>query len=60
MELDFNDPSWKQKFQEDWNDHFNLPHITDIYDLKVETKVNYILTQENEILCTLSPLSSLY
>ena len=34
MELDFNDPSWKQKFQEDWNDRFNLPHISDTYDLK--------------------------
>ncbi|PUZ51636.1 hypothetical protein GQ55_6G204200 [Panicum hallii var. hallii] len=34
VELDFNDPSWKQKFQEDWEKRFNLPSITDIYDLK--------------------------
>ncbi|XP_044955945.1 ATP-dependent 6-phosphofructokinase 5, chloroplastic-like isoform X2 [Hordeum vulgare subsp. vulgare] len=34
VELDFNDPSWKQKFQEDWDNRFNLPRITDIYDLK--------------------------
>jgi 6-phosphofructokinase 1 len=34
VELDFNDPSWKQKFQEDWEQRFNLPSITDIYDLK--------------------------
>ncbi|BAF23810.2 Os08g0439000 [Oryza sativa Japonica Group] len=34
VELDFNDPSWKQKFQEDWDKRFNLPRITDIYDLK--------------------------
>ncbi|KAL5206348.1 hypothetical protein ABZP36_034557 [Zizania latifolia] len=32
--LDFSDPSWKQKYQEDWNRRFSLPHITDIYDLK--------------------------
>ncbi|XP_047085437.1 ATP-dependent 6-phosphofructokinase 5, chloroplastic-like [Lolium rigidum] len=36
-ELDFSDPSWKQKFQEDWDERFNLPHITDIYDLKPRT-----------------------
>lgn len=34
VELDFNDPSWKQKFQEDWEQRFSLPSITDIYDLK--------------------------
>ena len=34
VELDFNDPSWKQEFQEDWEERFNLPSITDIYDLK--------------------------
>uniref|UniRef100_A0A8R7QY50 Phosphofructokinase domain-containing protein n=1 Tax=Triticum urartu TaxID=4572 RepID=A0A8R7QY50_TRIUA len=34
VELDFNDPSWKQNFQEDWDNRFNLPRITDIYDLK--------------------------
>jgi len=34
VELDFNNPSWKQKFQEDWEELFNLPSITDIYDLK--------------------------
>ncbi|KAF0915417.1 hypothetical protein E2562_036112, partial [Oryza meyeriana var. granulata] len=33
-DLDFSDPSWKQKFQEDWNRCFSLPHITDVYDLK--------------------------
>jgi 6-phosphofructokinase 1 len=36
-ELDFSDPSWKQKFQKDWDERFNLPHITDIYDLKPRT-----------------------
>lgn len=34
VELDFNDQSWKQKFQEDWERRFTLPSITDIYDLK--------------------------
>lgn len=34
VELDFNDLSWKQKFQEEWERRFNLPSITDIYDLK--------------------------
>lgn len=33
-DLDFSDPSWKEKYQEDWNRRFSLPHITDIYDLK--------------------------
>lgn len=34
VELDFNDPSWRQKFQEEWERRFNLPSITDIYDMK--------------------------
>lgn len=34
LDLDFSDPCWKQKYQEDWDRRFTLPHITDIYDLK--------------------------
>lgn len=34
LDLDFTDPSWNQKYQQDWNRRFSLPHITDIYDLK--------------------------
>ncbi|KAL6655585.1 hypothetical protein ACP70R_006411 [Stipagrostis hirtigluma subsp. patula] len=34
LDLDFSDPSWKQKYQEDWDKRFSLPHITDIYDLE--------------------------
>jgi 6-phosphofructokinase 1 len=34
LDLDFSDPSWRQKYQEDWDSRFNLPHITDIFDLK--------------------------
>ncbi|ONM04515.1 ATP-dependent 6-phosphofructokinase 5 chloroplastic [Zea mays] len=34
VELDVKDPYWKQKFQEDWESRFDLPSITDIYDLK--------------------------
>jgi 6-phosphofructokinase 1 len=25
VELDFKDPYWKQKFQEEWDRRFNLP-----------------------------------
>uniref|UniRef100_A0ACD5YGE2 Uncharacterized protein n=1 Tax=Avena sativa TaxID=4498 RepID=A0ACD5YGE2_AVESA len=34
LDLDFSDPSWRQKYQEDWDRRFNLPHITDIFDLE--------------------------
>ncbi|CAM0951368.1 unnamed protein product [Alopecurus aequalis] len=34
LDLDFSDPSWRQKYQEEWDRRFNLPHITDIFDLK--------------------------
>lgn len=34
VDLDFSDTCWKQKFQEDWEKRFDLPSITDIYDLK--------------------------
>lgn len=37
LDLDFRDPSWKQKYQEDWGRRFSLPHITDIYDLEPRT-----------------------
>ncbi|XP_031285412.1 ATP-dependent 6-phosphofructokinase 5, chloroplastic isoform X2 [Pistacia vera] len=29
--LNFNDPDWKLKFQRDFEDRFDLPHITDIF-----------------------------
>ena len=34
LDLDFGDPSWKQKYQEDWDRRFSLPHITDVFDLE--------------------------
>jgi 6-phosphofructokinase 1 len=30
--IDFSDPDWKSKFQEDFETRFNIPHITDIFD----------------------------
>ncbi|KAL2569209.1 hypothetical protein AAZV13_18G114700 [Glycine max] len=29
--VDFSDPDWKIKFQEDWEARFRLPHLTDIF-----------------------------
>jgi 6-phosphofructokinase 1 len=29
--IDFNDPDWKIKFQQDFESRFRLPHITDIF-----------------------------
>jgi len=29
--IDFNDPDWKFKFQQDFESRFRLPHITDIF-----------------------------
>nr|KYP42442.1 hypothetical protein KK1_036131 [Cajanus cajan] len=29
--IDFSDPDWKSKFQEDWEARFRLPHLTDIF-----------------------------
>ncbi|KAI3985882.1 hypothetical protein MKX01_026668 [Papaver californicum] len=33
-EIDFGDPYWKQKFQEDFENRFNLPHLKDVFDIK--------------------------
>ncbi|KAL2907194.1 ATP-dependent 6-phosphofructokinase 5 chloroplastic [Bienertia sinuspersici] len=34
-EIDLSDPEWKTKFQEDFQQRFNLPHLTDVFkDLK--------------------------
>ncbi|XP_058096517.1 ATP-dependent 6-phosphofructokinase 5, chloroplastic-like [Magnolia sinica] len=33
-EIDFKDPDWKKRFQEEFEDRFNLPHLRDIFDLK--------------------------
>ncbi|XP_027921497.1 ATP-dependent 6-phosphofructokinase 5, chloroplastic-like [Vigna unguiculata] len=29
--IDFSDPDWKTKFQQDWKARFRLPHLTDIF-----------------------------
>lgn len=29
--IDFSDPDWKTKFQQDWEARFRLPHLTDIF-----------------------------
>jgi 6-phosphofructokinase 1 len=33
-EIDFGELNWKERFQEDWEKRFRLPHITDILDIK--------------------------
>lgn len=34
-QIDFSDPEWKNKYQEDFEQRFSLPHLTDIFkDLK--------------------------
>ncbi|RWW01938.1 hypothetical protein BHE74_00016470 [Ensete ventricosum] len=33
-EVDFNDPDWKKKFQEDFKKRFNLPHLRDVLDIQ--------------------------
>lgn len=33
-EIDFKDPNWKQRIQEDFSKQFSLPHLNDILDLK--------------------------
>ncbi|XP_077212915.1 phosphofructokinase 5 isoform X2 [Tasmannia lanceolata] len=30
--IDFSDPGWKNRFQEDFEKRFHLPHLTDIFD----------------------------
>lgn len=29
--IDFSDPDWKFKFQRDFEERFNIPHLTDIF-----------------------------
>ncbi|KAL5714319.1 6-phosphofructokinase [Ranunculus cassubicifolius] len=29
--IDFNDPSWKTKYEDDFSERFNLPHLTDVF-----------------------------
>lgn len=33
-EIDFKDPDWKRKFQEDFEQRFSLPHLKDIFGIK--------------------------
>lgn len=33
-EIDFNNPAWKKKFQEDFVKRFNLPHLRDVLDIQ--------------------------
>jgi len=30
-QIDYNDPDWKEKFKEDFEARFRLPHVTDIF-----------------------------
>ncbi|KAJ7957429.1 ATP-dependent 6-phosphofructokinase [Quillaja saponaria] len=32
MEIDFSDPDWKTKFQKDFAERFNIPHISDVFE----------------------------
>lgn len=34
QEMDFTDPCWKTKFQEDFESRFNLPHLKDALPVK--------------------------
>lgn len=34
QEMDFTDPCWKTKFQEDFELRFNLPHLKDVLPIK--------------------------
>lgn len=29
--IDLNDPDWKSKYQRDFEERFNIPHITDVF-----------------------------
>ena len=40
MELEFNDPSWKQKFQEDWNDR--MLSIITLVELLLAMKIVHL------------------
>lgn len=33
-EIDFKDPNWKRRIQEDFSEQFSLPHLNDVLDLK--------------------------
>ncbi|KAL5981142.1 ATP-dependent 6-phosphofructokinase 5, chloroplastic [Asimina triloba] len=33
-EVDFKDPNWKQRFEKDFEERFNLPHLRDLFDVK--------------------------
>ena len=34
-QIDFSDPEWKNKYKQDFEQRFHLPHLTDIFkDLK--------------------------
>ncbi|KAM7515765.1 hypothetical protein LguiA_005348 [Lonicera macranthoides] len=30
--IDFSDPDWKSKYEEDFESRFNIPHLTDVFD----------------------------
>lgn len=32
-DIDFSDPNWKQKYQEDFEKRFDLPHLKDLFDI---------------------------
>ncbi|XP_050291264.1 ATP-dependent 6-phosphofructokinase 5, chloroplastic [Quercus robur] len=47
--IDFSDPDWKSKFQNDFETRFNIPHITDVFDDAVSIPSTFCLRMRTPI-----------
>ncbi|KAM3709627.1 hypothetical protein ACJW30_02G187100 [Castanea mollissima] len=47
--VDFNDPDWKSKFQNDFATRFNIPHITDVFDDAVSIPSTFCLRMRTPV-----------
>ncbi|KAK7819419.1 atp-dependent 6-phosphofructokinase 5 [Quercus suber] len=47
--IDFSDPDWKSKFQNDFETRFNIPHITDVFDDAVSIPSTFCLRMRTPV-----------
>ncbi|KAL5722743.1 6-phosphofructokinase [Ranunculus cassubicifolius] len=48
-DIDFSDPNWKKQYQEDFEKRFDLPHLSDLFDINpIPTTFNLKMRGSNE------------
>ncbi|TQD82987.1 hypothetical protein C1H46_031456 [Malus baccata] len=50
QQIDVSDPDWKSKFQGDFDEQFNIPHITDVFPDSVPIPSTFCLKMRTPVI----------